>query len=180
MAILIDNFLPISLVNELEKVITHHQFPWYWRPSTNYGIEGENESSEDFQFIHLIYYNGTVQSEIFELVRNIVQGFANSTNIAIKNIYKIKANLLTKQTLSSEALHETVHIDIEGSNFLSIIYYVTEADGDTVIFNKNNEVDLQISPKKGSAVYFPSNLNHRATPPTNYKRRIVLNIVVEI
>ena len=180
MAILIDNFLPISLINELEKVITHHQFPWYWRPSTNYGIEGGNESSEDFQFIHLIYYNDTVQSEIFELVRNIVQGFANSTNIAIKNIYKIKANLLTKQTLSSAALHETVHIDIEGSNFLSIIYYVTEADGDTVIFNKNNEVDLQISPKKGSAVYFSSNLNHRATPPTNYKRRIVLNIVVEI
>jgi hypothetical protein len=180
MATPIDNFLPVSLVNELEQVLTHHQFPWYWRPSTKYGIDDGSALSEDFQFIHLIYYNGAVQSEIFELVQNVVQGFANSTNIAIKNIYKIKANLLTKQTLSSEALQETVHVDVEGSNFLSIVYYVTDSDGDTVIFDKNNNISQQISPKKGSAVYFPSNSTHRATPPTNYKRRIVLNIVVEI
>jgi hypothetical protein len=180
MATLLDNFLPASLVNELEKVITHHQFPWFWRPSTKYGIEEGNELSEDFQFIHLIYYDAEVQSNIFELVQPLLQGFANSTNIAIKNIYKIKANLLTKQTLSPEALQETVHIDVEGSNFLSIVYYVTDADGDTVIFDKNNNVAQQVSPKKGSAVYFPSNLNHRATPPTDCKRRIVLNIVVEI
>jgi hypothetical protein len=175
----IENFLPNDLVDEIESVLTSHEFPWYWRPSTKYGANKDTPCN-DFQFIHLIYFDEQPQSEMFGLVGNLLYEFQNHTGIVIKDLYKIKANLLPKQELSEFDLKETVHVDTDKHNFLSIVYYVSDSDGETIIYDENDNVIERVSPKKGTAVCFPSNNKHRATPPMLNKRRIVLNIVVEI
>lgn len=137
--------------------------------------------SKDFQFIHTIYANNEQKSEVFELVKPLLDEFEYKTALPIKAIHRIKANLLPKQILDEEGLAETIHIDVDKGDkkYLTIVYYVSDSDGDTVIYDKG-EVVFKASPVKGMAVYFPSHMEHRATPPVNNKRRIVLNIIVEI
>jgi predicted 2-oxoglutarate/Fe(II)-dependent dioxygenase YbiX len=176
------NFVSQELANALETYIGHHQFPWYWRPSSQYGIDEQGLQSQDFQFVHMIYYDNAPQSEIFDLVCNLLAEFEKYTGISIKTIYKIKANLLTNQHLDETGLAETVHTDLDKSEktFISMVYYVSDSDGDTIIYNDQGEIVKQTSPVKGTAVYFSSHTPHRATPPTKNKRRLVLNIVLEI
>lgn len=176
----INNFLPANLADEIESIVSHHKFPWYWRPSSAYGISDQGKNSKDYQFIHLIYYEQSPQSELFELMKPLLQYFVDTTNINIKDVYKIKANLLTPQDLSSEDLQETVHGDIDKENYISMVYYISDSDGDTILFDNDGQVLEQVSPKKGSAVYFKSNIKHRATPPRLNKRRMVLNFIFEI
>jgi hypothetical protein len=177
---IIEDFLPDSLVDDIENVLTDSQCPWYWRKSSKNGNNEVDDNSEDFQFIHIIYYNDTQESPVFDLARQVLLQFENKTGLVIKSLHKIKANLLPKQVLSETGLNETVHVDIDSDKFLSIVYYVIDSDGDTVIFDDNDEIELSVAPKKGSAVYFNSNKKHRATPPFKNKQRIVLNMVVEI
>lgn len=176
------NFVSQELADALENYIGHHQFPWYWRPSSQWGIDEKGLLSQDFQFIHLIYYDNMPQSPVFELVTNLLSSFEKTTGLVIKNIYKIKANLLTKQQLDESGLAETIHSDLDKSDrtFISLVYYVSNSDGDTIIYDDAGGIIKQTTPIKGTAVYFPSHTQHRATPPFKNKRRLVLNIVLEI
>lgn len=176
------NFAPVELTNQLEEVLSNHTFPWFWRPSTVYGVKEYNHHSNDFQFIHMVFYEGQPQSELFNYVRPLLFEFEKATGLIIKDVYKIKANLLPKQDLDAVGLKESIHTDLDKSdkNYISIVYYVIDSDGDTVIYDDNGDIALQASPVKGSAVYFPSHMKHRGTPPALNKRRIVLNMIVEV
>ena len=176
----LNNFVSPELANELEEVLSGHQFPWFWRPSTVHGVNENNYPSIDFQFIHMAFYKNQPQSELFNYVRPLLFEFEKATGYTIKDIYKIKANLLPKQELDD--VEASIHTDLDKSdkNYISIVYYVIDSDGDTVIYDDNKNVVLQTSPVKGSAVYFPSYMKHRGTPPKNNKRRIVLNIIIQI
>lgn len=174
------NFAPVELINQIEELLCNHQFPWFWRPSTVYGVNENNYYSSDFQFIHMAFYDGKPQSELFNYIRPLLFEFEKATGLVIKDVFKIKANLLPKQELDN--IDESIHIDLDKSdkNYISIVYYVIDSDGDTVIYDDNGDVALQAAPVKGSAVYFPSHMKHRGTPPKINKRRIVLNIIIEI
>jgi hypothetical protein len=176
------NFAPVEISDQLEELLGSHMFPWFWRPSTTLGMNEGNESSKDFQFIHMVFYDNQPQSELFNYVRPLLFEFEKVTGLVIKDVRKIKANLLPKQELDKVGMEESIHVDVLESdkNYISIVYYVIDSDGDTVIYDDNKNVVLQASPVKGSAVYFPSYMKHRATPPKNNKRRIVLNIIIQI
>jgi hypothetical protein len=178
----VENFVPDGLAKALAETLLHSDFPWYWRASSKYGLNNGAENSNDFQFVHIIYYNDQPQSDVFVLVQDLVIAFENATNIKIKNIHKIKANLLTRQTFDDESLAETIHSDIEHQDkkYVSVVYYVNDSDGNTVGFDENSNVLFDVCPKKTSAVYFDSGIQHRATPPSNNKRRVVLNMVFEV
>ena len=172
---IIKDIISKDIADKIENIITDHKFEWYWSPSSKYGISQEGSLSKDFQFIH----NIEKDSELYSFVKILLHNFEIYSNLKIKNIYRIKVNLLPKQELSEEDLFETIHLDKVEQNILSIVYYVSDSDGDTVIYDDNNII-LQSPPVKGNAVCFWSNLKHRATPPKLNKRRLVINIVLEI
>jgi hypothetical protein len=176
----ITNFAPVELTDQLEEVLSNHQFPWFWRPSTVHGVNENNYPSSDFQFVHMAYFENQPQSELFNYVRPLLFEFEKATGFTIKNVFKIKANLLPKQELDD--IEASVHTDVDkgDKNYISIVYYVIDSDGDTVIYDDDGNIALQASPVKGSAIYFPSHMKHRGTPPALNKRRIVLNMIVEI
>lgn len=176
---ILENFLPKELEDKLEELICHHQFPWYWRSSSTYGIYKEGK---DYQFVHIIYHENTAYSEIFELARNILFEIEMQLGITIKDLYKIKANLTTPSALSEEDLNDAIHIDMGKSDkeYYTLVYYVNDSDGDTIIYDDNKNVVKHKSPQKGSAIFFPSHTWHRHTPPKSHKRRIVLNFVFEL
>lgn len=178
----LENFIDADMADKIESTICDKEFPWYWMPSTRYGHTNPDNTSEDFQFTHTMYLNGGITSEYFVLAREVLYAYQQHTGNTVKDLIKLKANLLTKQELSESGLAESIHIDLYKSekNYMTIVYYVTDSDGDTLIYNDENEVIAQKSPVKGTAICFPSYMLHRATPPKNHKRRLVLNILFEI
>lgn len=176
----IHNILPAEQADTIESTVTDNNFPWFWSPSTVYGVNEKNYPSIDFQFIHMVFYKNEPQSDLFNYVRPLLFEFEKATGYTIKSIYKIKANLLPKQELND--IDASIHTDLDKSekNYISIVYYVIDSDGDTVIYDDNGNVTLQAQPIKGDVVYFPSHMKHRGTPPKENKRRIVLNIIIEI
>lgn len=178
----LENFLPDDLVEAIEATLCGKEFPWFWRSSTTYGEDSLGAEHKDFQFVHLVYFEGIAKSNIFDMTVPILLEFEARTGMQIKNIDKIKANLTTQSWLTEEELETAKHTDIiEGrGKYITIVYYVTDSDGDTILYTPDGQEFMRKAPVKGTAVYFPSTMLHRHTPPRNHKRRIVFNIVVEI
>ena len=59
--------------------------------------------------------------------------------------------------------------DHEQTEKYSFIVYLNDADGDTVVYLKNNK-EYRITPKKGKIVYFPAHLLHEGLLSTTNKR----------
>jgi hypothetical protein len=171
----IKNIISKDIAEQLENIIINPNFCWNWSNSSKHGRHPDGELSEDFQFIH----NISKPSELYNYVEIILNKFQKITNKKIKDIKRVKLNLLPRQKLTDQGLSESIHIDSSEPNTLTIIYYVTDSDGDTVLYEGDNIIK-SVTPKRGSILYFPSNIKHRATPPTINKRRVVLNIVVEL
>ena len=54
-----------------------------------------------------------------------------------------------------------------------ILYYVNDADGDTVFFDGNNNIVKSVTPKKGTAVLFNGHILHAGGIPKKHSRCIV-------
>ncbi len=170
---IIEQLIPIDAQDELEKIFLSDAFPWYFNDNT----VNDNKNS-GFQFVHRIFDDGKVISDIFPKITLLMDRFHQHTGFEIKEIVRIKANLLTPVSLPNDVILNTFHRDVElphDDNHISVVYYVIDSDGDTVIFGNES-----VSPVKGRACYFNSNLMHRATNPTNYNRRIILNFVFRV
>jgi hypothetical protein len=71
-------------------------------------------------------------------------------------------------------------------NTYTLIYYVNDSDGETVLFNESHShdpIELTINhrqtPKEGCALLFKSNTYSANTSPTTTKAAIAINIIFE-
>jgi len=183
---ILENFIPESysatLLNEIEKL------DWKFTPSAS--NVGNNYDSNDIniqdsiQYVHGVVGYNDPPSSLYPLVVPLVWFFEKETGIKVKNILRIKANCLTRDGM--ELKYNPPHVDVAQPGFLSLIYYVNDSDGDTVIFDKfhkdghNNLTPIaRIPPKKGSAVLIPSDIFHSSSCPINTLRRMVVNIILQ-
>ena len=174
------DFMPEKLINGLEEVMSHHQFPWYWRPSTTYGIYDEGKDSKDHQFVHVIYHEDKPYSHIFDMAVDVLKCFCTHTGKTIKNVDRIKANLTTPSTLTEAELDDAIHVDMADEGYWTLLYYVSDSDGDTIMYDTDKQPVARSAPEKGKAILFPSHEWHRHTPPTDHKRRMVINFIMEL
>ena len=180
---IIHNFASKSLAEFIENTFASVGFTWAWNDSVTYSneVDSANMGLNDFQFVHTLFKDGAITSEYFDAVRIIIHLFESKTGMDVKGIVRAKANLMTKSVWSDEELNNSIHTDNENDRCVSLIYYVSDSDGDTVIYEEDKKtVIYTASPIKGNLVYFKSNQPHRPTPPNEHKRRIVINIVVEV
>ena len=69
--------------------------------------------------------------------------------------------------------HHAPHVDLNIPH-TSLIYYVNDADGDTLFFDEDYETQIDsVTPKKGRAVLFNGLIPHAAGIPTLGPRCIV-------
>jgi hypothetical protein len=172
----IENLLPQNIFKEINDSVAGNYFPWYWQYGTAYADE-ENT----FQFSHAFYLDGKVNSDFIDIPQLILKYFEERSGIKIKNIDRVKANLLPRQPFTNEDKTIAVHKDILDDNFLSLIYYVVDTDGYTSIYDEDKKIVIkEYEPKANSIIYFKSNCWHGTVPPTLNKRRIIINFIVEV
>ena len=183
-----DDMFPTSLVHDIEGVFTNFELDWHYikyssGQEANYTVDPYSKDCP--QMVHILYSDGWV-SPYSEIIRTMLYFVQDKTETPIRSLHRIKANLTIPDGTSDKHFN-TPHVDHEEKNFLSMVYYVNDADGDTIIFDKfkehNNEkmniVD-RIQPSRGRCVIFPSTQMHSSTNPINFQNRIILNFVFEV
>ena len=171
--ILIDKVVSSIKSDEIEKVLMSDNFPWFWNEST---LTEKNDNVNNFMFTHVFLNDGKVNSSYYYLVEAIITSL-QIKHPEIKKPFRIKANLLTNSALTDEQNEHEIHTDIDLDNYMSFVYYVSNSDGDTIIYEDSIQ---KVSPKKNTGVLFKSNMKHRGSSPQNHKRRIVINFVFEV
>lgn len=172
------------LLNEFENNV-----PWSFTPSAsnvgdNYDLNDPN-IRDSTQFVHGIIGYNNATSPLFQSVVPIVWFLEKETGIKIKNILRIKANCLVRDGTTGQ--YNPPHVDVYEPGCMSLVYYINDSDGDTILFDKmiqqgHNDLTpiVRNSPRKGSAFMFPSNQLHASSCPVNSKQRLVLNFILEI
>ena len=132
-----------------------------------------------FQLLHPVcMYDGLREGDDadFLILNEVLKQTLNSNTVEVR---RAKFNLLPRQPYTQKDLDKTIHQDHpENGVYKSMIYYLNDSDGDTVIYENGKEI--RYTPKANTAIMFDSELLHRATPPTKEKTRVVLNIVFNI
>lgn len=192
--LIIDDFFPKEIQDSLEKILI--EYPFYCKEDT-VGKEYQktlpffnrlNPKSHVPQLQHTLFEEYEKKSDAFDSIykafddfgiKNIVKKFSQ---LEFK-LYKMKINLLLAR---NEKCHHVPHCDwTVNQNCMSMIYYISESDGDTFLFNefhhdnpKKLSVYKKISPKKGRLIAFESNRYHASSSPQKFSKRFVINIVM--
>lgn len=184
MITVIENFVDKQLQDDIEGNLLSGGIGWYYNASTvdpRYG-EGDifkNVGTNPHQFSIPVDQSSQIFPHIAPFFENISKHYKSDIQVL-----RAKFNLLNQ---SSSTEFNYPHIDTTEPDFITLLYYVNDSDGDTFVFNEkypsaSHTVTIQdrISPKKGKAVLFDSSIYHSSSNPTSHNVRVVLSIVFRL
>lgn len=189
-----------AIVNRVQGV---NHFPWfllhrighpdYFDSHTKSNYTDPN-ITDDVGFYHMAF-DGNTSSAHYDFFNTILEFFTEKTGIRVKNLLRIRLRYTHKGQGHTEGKYAPPHVDFStGQPYSTLVYYVDDSDGDTIIFDKvfnpseetYNPVFadplpelLRITPKKGSAVFFNGHRYHAGNYPVNNSSRIVINFDFE-
>jgi hypothetical protein len=175
---IIKNLLSTKQAYKLQHTILAKSFEWFWNDvKTSYTFKNEL-----FQFVHSFYKDRKIRSKHYDLITPIIYELTQKTNIKIKSIVRIKANLIPRTITNKKWDNNNIHQDVlEEGNYISVIYYMHNCDGDTVFYadNKKTIIDTY-TPKENSCYILNSKKYHRSSAPKENQRRVIINFIFEV
>jgi hypothetical protein len=189
--IVIDDFIPELYQKSIFDLLTGQEFPWTFHnySVSEYPIEDfytSEKTKEHIQLRHVFVNDGIIMSNFFQFIVPLAGEFQKHTGIPNLNIQRIKSNLLIPQEgIKLQPPHTDGVYEETASNSCinrkTLLYYVNDADGDTIFYDKHFtgvylgkvEPIMRVSPKRGRAVIFDSNHVHSGTCPTEDYRMVV-------
>lgn len=192
MIVKVDRCLPAKYEDDIERAVT--EIPYYYAPNTSYAdndpflehylqLSKNKNIIENGQFTHSILDEGHVVSNLHGFVYPILYIFAESAGIKVKAITRIKINLLLRDRTFTEENYNFPHSD-RGSGEKVFIYYINDADGDTVLFKEWDDmktipdkfnIEKRVTPKKGTGIFFDCMRYHASSNPVHSQHRYVIN-----
>ena len=182
-----DNIIPLAEQEEIKNHLYGRHFPWYYTNDIT-------NPDENFQgrpgFSHMFFIDG---------VNNSPENLRYIKNISDEVNKKIKKNLLmhTVRTFLQLPLNENIlfkdknkhiedtpHLDLDCPHTV-FLYYVNDADGDTLIYDyKSTNIEdrplyddinvvERVTPKQGRVIVFDGMTWHSSTQPTKGRRTVI-------
>ena len=189
---IIDNFLPDSYYLDLRNLLFSPKFPWFYTSDLSYGKESNNflqrwqqhdkKIKDTYGFTHIARDQIDIDSPYFEFFKPIAYFLEERLQEKINNVYRIRAVMTCKDPSFGE-YYNVPHVDIPIPH-KTLIYYINDSDGDTVIFKerwfgKNDytakTIAKTITPKANRAVIFEGIRYHTGSVPSN-NNRVLINI----
>lgn len=183
-----ENLIPRGYSDTILRKFGEHM-PWYYTDSAS-GVDNNYDLKnfkikDSVQFVHPIADDNIGRSELFNLVLPIVWFLERASGLELVNVLRMKANCLVN---NGEGDHyNPPHIDVTESGYYSLIYYVNDSDGDTILFNEfyehgheNLTEAARFKPRQGSALMIPSHLFHSSSCPIETRKRLVINMILEL
>lgn len=198
--LLIDNVVPLSFQNAIiERIQGDQHFPWFLLHRIGHPDYCDLKSNikyvdsnitDDVGFFHMAF-DGNVTSPYYDFFRNILEFFAEKADISIKKILRIRLRYTHKGVNHDETKYAPPHVDLTTKeSYHTLVYYVDNSDGDTIIFDKIFNPDtenydpifsnplpelIRVTPKKGVGLFFNGHRYHAGNYPINSSARIVIN-----
>jgi hypothetical protein len=188
--IILDDLIPKNYQVDVAEQLTYN-IPYNFQSVTavvrGYDTCVDRNTIDSLQFVHYALLDG-VPSEVFSLIRPMLYFVEERLDRKISDVRRIKINCLTRNGNSfTKDNYNIPHTDEPNPEFLSLIYYVNDSDGDTFFFNESvgeavNGVTInsRISPKMGRAVIFDSRRFHAGSNPIESQSRFVINITFKL
>lgn len=177
---IIDDFLTPTYANVVEETLQAPQQPWSFLKNSSVENEKNQECILNYGFNFLIYSKlnpserGWSESPITMLLRPFL--YQVQDTICRTRLLRCRVDMTVA---SSVPVLHSPHVDVLG-NHITTIYYVSDSDGDTVVYNereKSNQYSVMktISPKKNRLVIFDGEHYHTGHSPMKHKNRILIN-----
>jgi len=189
--IIFDDLLPQGYADQLEADLMSMPFPWHYIDDVTNQSYGSNSG-----FAHLAFDLGKQPTEWYQFLKPIVYHIEEVQGKRMLELLRIRVGLLMPTT-EADYSHNTPHVDFTFPHYTAC-YYVTDSDGDTVVFDqaltdakldnvteqgivdyvKGTEFTVlgRASPKKNSVCIFDGLKFHASTKPKHHSRRIVITI----
>jgi hypothetical protein len=162
--ILIENLIPITYQNDLEKTL--NTIPFYFTPSIGYNEDSPKTDGikflDNIGFSHSLIMNNKIDSDYWNLFKPILYFFNEKTGIFVKEVLRVRLRLTVQHPDREQFLFNKPHTDLPDfkNPYKTLIVYLNESDGDTFIFNK---------------FYNEGHQYHSGNTPINYKARYLIN-----
>ena len=169
-----DNFLKQEEFDKIRNIMTHGNFPWFFRDRYYEKIgqplstmEPPKPELDKFQFVHAFYDVNVPVSSYMEHLDCILQ------LIQPMSIIKIRANLLTRLP---SIVENPLHTDLTDwpeekiKQWTTSIFYVNTNNGYTKF-----EDGTKFESVANRMVTFQTNMKHTGTSCTDEKIRVVIN-----
>jgi len=174
---IIDNFLTPSYADAIEERLQSIDQPWFFSGSSS-GKNIGNQSLLQYGFSFLICSKldcGWIENSLTMLLRPFI--FQVQDTVGAKEVLRCRVDMTVAN--GEKVLHPP-HIDIEGQKNTTTIYYVSDSDGETVVYNEKEEckeytVMETVMPKKNRLIIFDGEQYHTGHSPMKYKNRILIN-----
>lgn len=187
----IPNFLDNKDINELDDFLQSINFAWFYNPNIGGGtneqvyINDANVKDTD-GFVHMFIENNVSNSPHDVIIMMLMDNIQRHIKKPIKDILRARASMIKENSTFGD-YYQVPHVDYTTPHYTAI-YYVNEADGDTIFFNEHYTIEdhskkivqQRISPEKGKCIIFNGLQYHTGTVPTKNKRMIInINFTLE-
>lgn len=187
----ITDAIPIIYQNHIKQIT--RELSWVWHDNTSFSptdpqyndavnvLKTDLNITENGQFIHAVFSREEIHSQIYGFLVPVLYMFADKAGVQINTISRIRINLLLQDKTFKNYNYNFPHTDPDSDK--SFIYYINDADGDTVFFNefKSDEfpkrftINSRVTPQQGSGVFFNSTRYHASSNPAHTPTRYIIN-----
>ena len=177
-----DDIVDKPYQDKIQNVLMGESFSWYFVDDVTYK---DNPVHSRPGFNHqFLTEQGDVNSEWHDLMLKIIDNSCEEIGFKYSNILNGRSFLQLPLNIKDRDILDMPHID-NADRHLVILYYVKDADGDTVILENHyeNEKEVKnsddikikktIKPKKGRVVIFDGWYWHTAQQPAKETRCII-------
>ena len=170
---IIDNCIPEFYQDYFEGLALGRTKGYELESSLHWTAKYEETAKQDgnypLSFKHILKSGAELSPHLTNFSR-IPQMVVNRLGYPLNSI--IFARVFLTIPYDTELTNHEPHTDLDFPH-VSLIYYVNDADGDTVFFDHKNNIFEKVTPKKGRCVIFDGLIPHGAGIPTKGPRCIV-------
>lgn len=168
-----DDVIPCFLQDYYEGIVFGKVRDTELFPTVEFTVKHEPTAEENgfipISFSHILKSSAKI-SEHLENFSKIVTTTCVAAGAPLKDILFARMFLITPQQTELDCY--APHTDLPYPHWV-ILYYINDADGDTVFYNSEGNVIKTVKPKKGRAVLFDGLIMHSGGIPKEKNRAIV-------
>jgi hypothetical protein len=191
-----DNIVDIEIQNEIENYVYNKNLDW----NSIQNVTNTAGIHTNYSFPADVLSEDKIDNNILKFIDIIIDNSLNKINKKLAKKYRIKINKTIPYHIDANEEYRLLHID-KMEPHVTIVYYINDSDGATLIFNDENNKHLKdikefinndnfldpknfkltnsISPKKGRVVLFDGNLWHYGKYPNKGERNIInINLAI--
>lgn len=183
-------FQPLEILDVVDKqyqeeiynLVTDIEFPWHFMEDATH--EKANSFADSTPaFANLIYHPNNQTNPYLDFFTPLVQATAEKSGLVVDQLLRIRLGFLlnTKYGLPNMPYkYNNPHRDFDQEHYVAV-YYVNDADGETVVFHETEPVEKfhplhKSMPAQGKVLIFNGWHYHASTCPKMCTKRIAVTM----